>query len=67
MLNYIIIGVVVQLIIIVERVIRLPEARDAWASRDFGVYVSILVGAVINILAWPIAAVSEAFLIYCGI
>ena len=57
MITYFVIGIVVQIIILIERYCRLYEVRVLW--KDRGIYVWIFLLSVINIVAWPIAIISE--------
>ena len=57
MITYFVIGIIVQLVILVERYCRLYEVRVLW--KDKGIYVWTLLFSVINVVAWPIAIISE--------
>ena len=57
MITYFVIGIIVQLVILIERYCRLYEVRVLW--KDKGIYVWTLLLSVINIVAWPIAIISE--------
>ena len=57
MITYFVIGIVVQIIILIERYCRLYEVRVLW--KDKGIYVWTLLFSVINVVAWPIAIISE--------
>ena len=57
MITYFVIGIIVQLVILIERYFRLYEVRVLW--KDNGIYVWTLLFSVINVVAWPIAIISE--------
>ena len=57
MITYFVIGIIVQLVILIERYCRLYEVRVLW--KDKGIYVWTLLFSVINVVAWPIAIISE--------
>ena len=57
MITYFVIGIVVQIIILIERYCRLDIVRNVW--KDRGIYVWIFLLSVINIVAWPIAIIAE--------
>lgn len=67
MLTYFIIGLIVQLAIIVERAIRVPEY---WTMMEFDklvTWVSLIVGIIINVLAWPLSIIMEIWLVINGL
>ena len=57
MITYFVIGIVVQIIILIERYCRLDIVRALW--KDKSIYVWMLLLSVINIVAWPIAIIAE--------
>ena len=57
MITYFVIGIIVQIIILIERYCRLYEVRVLW--KDKGIYVWIFLFSVINIVTWPIAIIAE--------
>lgn len=57
MITYFVIGIVVQIIILIERYCRLRVVRVLW--KDKSTYVWILLLSVINIVIWPIAIIAE--------
>lgn len=57
MITYFVIGIIVQLVILIERYCRLYEVRVLW--KDKGIYVWTLLFSVINVVAWPIAIIAE--------
>ena len=57
MITYFVIGIIVQLVILIERYCRFYEVRVL--LKDKGTYVWILLFSVINVVAWPIAIISE--------
>ena len=57
MITYFVIGIIVQLVILIERYCRLYEVRVLW--KDKGIYVWTLLLSVINVVALPIAIISE--------
>lgn len=67
MLTYFIIGLIVQLAIIVERVIRVPEY---WTLLEFDklvTWISLIVAIAINVLAWPLSIIMEIWLVINGL
>ena len=69
MLTYLAIGLVVQLLITVERFLRgvVPTDFSNFDWRDWATFVGVLViGGISNILAWPFALVAEIFNIKRG-
>lgn len=66
--HYIIIGLIIQAIIIVERLIRLPwirqEVKENLTNPWFWIATPLL---MINIIAWPVSIYSEIRLIQNGI
>ena len=57
MITYFVIGIVVQIIILIERYCRLDVVRNLW--KDKGTYVWTLLFSVINVVTWPIAIIAE--------
>ena len=57
MITYFVIGIIVQIVILIERYCRLYVVRVLW--KDKGTYVWILLLSVINVVAWPIAIIAE--------
>ena len=57
MIIYFVIGIIVQIIILIERYCRLDVVRALWKDKD--IYVWTLLLSVINIVAWPIAIIAE--------
>ena len=57
MITYFVIGIVVQLVILIERYCRLDVVRNVW--KDKGTYVWTLLFSVINVVTWPIAIIAE--------
>lgn len=57
MITYFVIGIIVQIVILVERYCRLYEVRVLW--KDMNIHVWILLLSVINIVFWPIAIIAE--------
>lgn len=67
MLTYLIIGLVVQLVILIERFIRLPDLWAYMKSLDWKAWMGMIIGIIINVLAWPLSIVMEIWLIVHGI
>ena len=70
MITYFIIGIIVQLVIIIERVIRIPglwlhnnEGRPYWV----GFWTTLIVGCTINVLVWPLTIICEIINIAHGV
>ena len=57
MITYFVIGIIVQIVILIERYCRLDIVRALWKDKD--IYVWTLLLSVINIVAWPIAIIAE--------
>lgn len=57
MITYFVIGIIVQIIILIERYCRLDVVRALW--KDKGVYVWTFLLSVINVVLWPIAIIAE--------
>ena len=57
MITYFVIGIIVQIVILIERYCRLYEVRVLWKDKD--IYVWTLLFSVINIVTWPIAIIAE--------
>ena len=67
MLTWLFIGTIVQLIIVIERVVR--HVTDFHCEKDEIKWfmLGILIGSIINILIWPISIVCEIINIKRGI
>ena len=57
MITYFVIGIIVQIVILIERYCRLYVVRVIW--KDKGTYVWILLLSLINVVTWPIAIIAE--------
>lgn len=57
MITYFVIGIIVQIIILIERYFRLDVVRALW--KDKSVYVWTFLLSVINVVLWPIAIIAE--------
>lgn len=57
MITYFVIGIIVQIVILIERYCRLYEVRVLW--KDKSIYVWALLLSVINAVTWPIAIIVE--------
>lgn len=68
MLTYLIIGVIVQACILIERAIRLPELLDFTGREGWKFWVAyiatVIVGCAFNVLIWPVTIVAEIYNIY---
>lgn len=66
--HYIIIGVIIQVIICVERLIRLQEVRqsykEGWVNPYF--WLSLLILSMTNAIVWPVTIYTEIRLIQYG-
>lgn len=67
MLTYFIIGLMVQLVILIERFIRLPDLWTIVESMDWQSWLGVFVGIIINVLAWPLSIIMEVWLIINGL
>lgn len=60
MFTYFVIGIAVQMIIIVERAIRFPEAWvDGYSHWEF--WLGFIVCATFNVLGWPLTIAGEIY------
>ena len=57
MITYFVIGIIVEIVILIERYCSLDVVRALWKDKD--IYVWTLLLSVINIVAWPIAIIAE--------
>ena len=57
MIAYFVIGIIVQIVILIERYCRLHVVRVVW--KDKSTYVWILLLSVINIVTWPMTIIAE--------
>lgn len=57
MITYFVIGIVVQIIILIERYCRLDIVRYIWKDKSFLGWIFLL--SIINIVLWPIAIIAE--------
>lgn len=62
MFTYLIIGLIIQLFIVIERAMRFPEVWEGW--KHFWFWVGFLSTAMINVIVWPVTIVAEAYNIY---
>ena len=67
MLTYLIIGLIVQAMIMIERAVRVPEYWSVIDFKDWKTYVSITVAIIINVVAWPLSIIMEGWLVIHGI
>ena len=62
MITYFIIGIIVQLVTIIERAIRIPglwrHNNEGW-QYWIGFWATIIVGSIINVLVWPLTIICE--------
>ena len=59
MLKYLLIGFIVQIIIMIERIALRKVEPDT--IRNPLVLLGVIIGSMVSILAWPISIVSEAY------
>ena len=59
MLKYLLIGLIVQIVIMIERIAIGKVEPDT--IRNPLVLLGFIIGSMVSILAWPIAIVSEAY------
>lgn len=57
MITYFVIGIIVQIVILIERYYRLHVVRVLW--KDKGTYIWIFLLSVINAVTWPITIIAE--------
>ena len=57
MITYFVIGIIVEIVILIERYCSLDVVRALWKDKD--IYVWTLLLSIINIVAWPIAIIAE--------
>ena len=55
--KYLIIGLIIQIIIIIERVLR----KQIYIEFYIGAISAILIGSIINIVLWPITILAEIY------
>ena len=67
MITYLIIGIIVQAVIIIERAIRVPGYFELIDWKDWRLYVGLLYGITVNVALWPIAVFSEILLVVHGL
>lgn len=67
MLTYLIIGIIVQLVIMIERTIRIPDLWSLLDVKDWKSWTALLVGIIINVFGWPLSIVMEVWLIINGL
>ena len=67
MLTYLLIGVIVQTVILVERWIRLYDVLNLLDFKDWRTWASLAYAIVVNIVLWPLAIVMEIWLVAHGI
>lgn len=60
MFKYFVIGVIVQMIVLMERAVRFPEIY-AEIGNDLAIWASLIVLSLINVLLWPISIICEIF------
>lgn len=63
--KYLIIGLIIQIIIIIEKVLRKQIYDDSKFGKTIEFYIGvisvILIGSIINIVLWPIAILAEIY------
>ena len=59
MLTWFIIGAIVQMVILVERAIRVPVYWEYADFRDIEFWWQFLFAIGINVMAWPMAIIAE--------
>ena len=59
MITYFVIGIIVQIIILIERYCRLYEVRALWKDKDIYFWMFLFMFIVINVVTWPIAIIAE--------
>ena len=66
MLTYFVIGIIVQIVIFIERMIRVPEIYQAWWTgwKDWLMFIGLI---AINVAIWPVAIVCEIINVILGI
>ena len=67
MLTYLIIGLIVQLAIIIERAIRVPDYWSLIDFKDWKTYGTLAVAIAINVIGWPLSIVMEIWAVIHGI
>lgn len=67
MLTWFTIGVIVQLAIIIERAIRVPDYWSMVDFKDWRTYAALLYSMTVNVMAWPAAIVMEIWMIVNGL
>lgn len=67
MLTYLIIGLIVQAVILIERAIRLSGYWDLLDFKDWRTWVGLLYGITVNTVLWPLTIIMEIWLVIHGI
>ena len=67
MFTYFMIGVIVQGLVYIERVIRLPEIYADEALDDWRVWIPITIYTAINVAIWPITIIVELYNVKHGV
>ena len=58
MLAYIVVGIIVQIVVFIERFIRIPEIYQFWWN-DWKPWVIFIGFIAINVVLWPISIICE--------
>jgi hypothetical protein len=58
MLTYFVVGLIVQIIIFIERFIRIPELYQFWWN-SWKAWILFIVFMFINIALWPVSIICE--------
>lgn len=67
MITYILIGIIVQVVILIERAIRVPDYIALMEWSNWLTWVVLLAGLSFNVLVWPITIICEIMNIIHGI
>lgn len=67
MLTYLIIGLIVQTVVIIERAIRVPDYWSLIDFKDWKTWTAFLYGITVNTLFWPLTIIMEIWLVIHGI
>lgn len=67
MLTYLIIGLIVQAVILIERAIRFSDYWDLLDLKDWRTWGGLLYGITVNTVLWPLTIIVEIWLVIHGI
>ena len=66
-LTYLFIGLLVQIVIIIERATRVPEYLALLKLNSLRNWIALTIAIAINVIAWPLSIVMEIWNVINGI